>query len=105
MIIFCFVLLLVFIVILIFQVVDSQFCDDIVVIVIVCWVGIVSVCIVMCDVDWFVVVLLCKIMLNVLEMMIVVVVFDLLLKSKNLDESKKLQVVVFVEGGKVVVVD
>ncbi|NIE57876.1 MULTISPECIES: multidrug ABC transporter ATPase [unclassified Burkholderia] len=81
---------------------DSQSCSDETVTAIARWAGIASARIATRDADRLVVASACKAMPNAPETTIAAVAFDSLPKSKNPDESKKLQVVALVEGGKVV---
>ncbi|WP_408581479.1 PA3715 family protein [Burkholderia cenocepacia] len=87
------------------QAADSQSCDDTAVTAIARWAGIASARIATRDADRLVVASSCKVMPNAPETTIAAVAFDSLPKSKNADESKKLQVVALVEGGKVVAAD
>ncbi|WP_412527809.1 multidrug ABC transporter ATPase [Burkholderia lata] len=81
---------------------DSQPCGDDTVTAVARWAGIVSARIATRDADRLVVASACKVMPNAPETTIAAVAFDSLPKSKNPDESNKLQVVALVEGGKVV---
>ncbi|MDR0243480.1 MAG: multidrug ABC transporter ATPase [Burkholderia sp.] len=80
----------------------SQPCGDDTVTAIARWAGIASARIATRDADRLVVAAACKVMPNAPETTIAAVAFDSLPKSKNPDESSKLQVVALVEGGKVV---
>ncbi|WP_175975073.1 multidrug ABC transporter ATPase [Burkholderia sp. BCC1047] len=84
---------------------DSQACGDDTVTAIARWASIASARIATRDADRLVVASSCKAMPNAPETTIAAVAFDSLPKSKNPDESKKLQVVALVEGGKVVAAD
>ncbi|RQZ06428.1 multidrug ABC transporter ATPase [Burkholderia sp. Bp9031] len=84
------------------QAADSQPCGDATVTAIARWAGIASARIAMRDADRLVVASACKAMPNAPETTIAAVAFDSLPKSRNPDESTKLQVVALVEGGKVV---
>jgi len=84
---------------------DNQSCSDETVTAIARWAGIASARIATRDADRLVVASACKAMPNAPETTIAAVAFDSLPKSKNPDESKKLQVVALVEGGKVVAAD
>lgn len=84
---------------------DSQPCSDETVTAIARWAGIANARIATRDADRLVVASSCKVMPNAPETTIAAVAFDSLPKSKNPDESKKLQVVALVEGGKVVAAD
>ncbi|WP_071332791.1 multidrug ABC transporter ATPase [Burkholderia contaminans] len=81
---------------------DSQSCNDETVTAIARWAGIASARIATRDTDRLVAASACKVMPNAPETTIAAVAFDSLPKSKNPDESSKLQVVALVEGGKVV---
>ncbi len=81
---------------------DSQPCDDDTVTAVARWAGIASARIATRDADRLVVAAACKVMPNAPETTIAAVAFDSLPKSKNPDDSEKLQVVALVEGGKVV---
>ncbi|PHP86940.1 multidrug ABC transporter ATPase [Burkholderia sp. AU18528] len=84
---------------------DSQSCSDAVVAAVARWAGVASARIATRDADRLVVASSCKAMPNAPETTIAAVAFDSLPKSKHPDESKKLQVVALVEGGKVVAAD
>ncbi|WP_176045119.1 multidrug ABC transporter ATPase [Burkholderia sp. BCC1644] len=84
---------------------DSQPCGEETVTAVARWAGIASARIATRDADRLVVASSCKIMPNAPATTIAAVAFDSLPKSKNPDESKKLQVVALVEGGKVVAAD
>ncbi len=84
---------------------DSQSCSDATVTAIARWAGIASARIATRDADRLVVASSCKAMPNAPETTIAAVAFDSLPKSKDPDESKKLQVIALVEGGKVVAAD
>ncbi|QVN22728.1 multidrug ABC transporter ATPase [Burkholderia pyrrocinia] len=84
---------------------DSQPCGDDTVTTIARWAGIASARIATRDADRLVVASACKVMPNAPGTTIAAVAFDSLPKSKNPDESDKLQVVALVEGGKVVAAD
>ncbi|VWB32233.1 multidrug ABC transporter ATPase [Burkholderia arboris] len=81
---------------------DSQPCGDDTVTTIARWAGIASARIATRDADRLVVASACKVMPNAPETTIAAVAFDSLPKSKNPDESSKLQIIALVEGGKVV---
>ncbi|UTV57798.1 PA3715 family protein [Burkholderia arboris] len=81
---------------------DSQPCGDDTVTTIARWAGIASARIATRDADRLVVASACKVMPNAPETTIATVAFDSLPKSKNPDESSKLQIIALVEGGKVV---
>ncbi|WP_412024772.1 multidrug ABC transporter ATPase [Burkholderia cepacia] len=81
---------------------DSQPCGDDTVTAIARWAGIVSARIATRDADRLVVASACKVMPNAPDTTIAAVAFDSLPKSKNPDDSNKLQIVALVEGGKVV---
>ncbi|KML46711.1 multidrug ABC transporter ATPase [Burkholderia cepacia] len=81
---------------------DSQPCSDDTVTAIARWAGIVSARIATRDADRLVVASACKVMPNAPDTTIAAVAFDSLPKSKNPDDSDKLQIVALVEGGKVV---
>ncbi|UXU92411.1 multidrug ABC transporter ATPase [Burkholderia sp. S-53] len=81
---------------------DNQPCSDDTVTAIARWAGIASARIATRDANRLVVASACKIMPNAPGTTIAAVAFDSLSKSKNPDESDKLQVVALVEGGKVV---
>ncbi|KVH29924.1 hypothetical protein [Burkholderia cepacia] len=81
---------------------DNQPCDDGTVTAVARWAGITSARIATRDADRLVVAAACKVMPNAPETTIAAVAFDSLPKSRNPDESSKLQVVALVEGGKVV---
>ena len=80
---------------------DSQPCDDDTVTAVARWAGIASARIATRDADRLVVAAACKVMPNAPGTTIAAVAFDSLPKSRNPDESRKLQVVALVEGGKV----
>ncbi|VWB06975.1 multidrug ABC transporter ATPase [Burkholderia lata] len=84
------------------QAADSQVCGDDTVTAVARWAGIASARIATRDANRLVVASACKVMPNAPETTIAAVAFDSLPKSKNPDESNKLQVVALVEGGKVV---
>ncbi|MCA8234935.1 multidrug ABC transporter ATPase [Burkholderia cenocepacia] len=84
---------------------DSQSCSDETVTAIARWAGIASARIATRDADRLVVASSCKAMPNAPETTIAAVAFDSLPKSKNPDDSKKLQVIALVEGGQVVAAD
>ncbi|RQU95821.1 multidrug ABC transporter ATPase [Burkholderia cenocepacia] len=84
---------------------DSLPCSDETVTAIARWAGIASARIATRDADRLVVASSCKAMPNAPQTTIAAVAFDSLPKSKNPDESDKLQVVALVEGGKVVAAD
>lgn len=84
------------------QAAGSQPCGDDTVTAIARWAGIASARIATRDADRLVVASACKAMPNAPGTTIAAVAFDSLRKSKNPDESDKLQVVALVEGGKVV---
>ncbi|WP_322088843.1 multidrug ABC transporter ATPase [Burkholderia sp. BCC1999] len=84
------------------QAADNQPCGDDIVTAIARWAGIASARIATRDADRLVVASACKVMPNAPDTTIAAVAFDSLPKSKNPDESNKLQVVALVEGGKVV---
>ncbi|MCA8253614.1 multidrug ABC transporter ATPase [Burkholderia sp. AU31624] len=81
---------------------DSQSCNDETITAIARWAGIASARIATRDTNRLVVASACKVMPNAPETTIAAVAFDSLPKSKNPDESSKLQVVALVEGGTVV---
>ncbi|MBY8603650.1 multidrug ABC transporter ATPase [Burkholderia arboris] len=81
---------------------DRQACGDDTVTAIARWAGIASARIATRDADRLVVASACKVMPNAPETTIAAVAFDSLPKSKNPDESNKLQIVALVEGGQVV---
>jgi len=81
---------------------DSQPCGDDTVTAIARWAGIASARIATRDTNRLVVASACKAMPNAPGTTIAAVAFDSLPKSKNPDDSTKLQVVALVEGGKVV---
>ena len=81
---------------------NSQACSDETVTAVARWAGIASARIATRDADRLVAASACKVMPNAPETTIAAVAFDSLPKSKNPDESSKLQVVALVEGGKVV---
>ncbi|VWC66357.1 multidrug ABC transporter ATPase [Burkholderia lata] len=84
------------------QAADNQVCGDDTVTAVARWAGIASARIATRDANRLVVASACKVMPNAPETTIAAVAFDSLPKSKNPDESNKLQVVALVEGGKVV---
>ncbi|HHX4059987.1 MAG: multidrug ABC transporter ATPase [Burkholderia contaminans] len=84
---------------------NSQACSDETVTAVARWAGIASARIATRDADRLVVASACKVMPNAPETTIAAVAFDSLPKSKNPDESSKLQVVALVEGVKVVAAD
>ncbi|AOL06623.1 MULTISPECIES: multidrug ABC transporter ATPase [Burkholderia] len=84
------------------QAADNQACDDATVVSVARWAGVTSARIATRDVDRLVVASACKVMPNAPETTIAAVAFDSLPKSKNPDESNKLQVIALVEGSKVV---
>ncbi|ABB12033.1 hypothetical protein [Burkholderia lata] len=84
------------------QAADSQVCGDDTVTAVARWAGIASARLATRDADRLVVASACKVMPNAPETTIAAVAFDSLPKSKNPDDSEKLQVVALVEGGKVV---
>ncbi len=81
---------------------DNQTCDDATLVAVARWVGITNARLAARDTDRLVVASACKAMPNAPETTIVVAAFDSLPKSKNPDDSNKLQVVALVEGDKVV---
>ncbi|AXF25201.1 multidrug ABC transporter ATPase [Burkholderia pyrrocinia] len=81
---------------------NNQTCSDEAVTAIARWAGIASARIATRDADRLVVASACKVMPNAPDTTIAAVAFDSLPKSKNPDESNKLQIVALVEGGKVV---
>ncbi|MCA7921860.1 multidrug ABC transporter ATPase [Burkholderia cenocepacia] len=81
---------------------DSRPCSNETVTSIARWAGIASARIATRDANRLVVASACKVMPNAPETTIAAVAFDSLPKSKNPDESDRLQVVALVEGGKVV---
>ncbi|WP_321782714.1 multidrug ABC transporter ATPase [Burkholderia pyrrocinia] len=81
---------------------DSQPCGDDTVTAIARWAGIASARIATRDANRLVVASACKVMPNAPGTTIAAVAFDSLPKSKNPDESNKLQVVALIEGGRVV---
>ncbi|MBN3797407.1 multidrug ABC transporter ATPase [Burkholderia sp. Ac-20392] len=81
---------------------DNQPCGDDTITAVARWAGIASARIATRDADRLVVASACKVMPNTPETTIAAVAFDSLPKSKNPDESNKLQVIALVEGGKVV---
>ncbi|MBN3835974.1 multidrug ABC transporter ATPase [Burkholderia sp. Ac-20344] len=87
------------------QAADNQACDDATVVSVARWAGITNARLAARDTNRLVVASACKIMPNAPETTIAAVAFDSLPKSKNPDESKKLQIVALVEGGKVVAAD
>ncbi|MDR6503710.1 multidrug ABC transporter ATPase [Burkholderia sp. DN3021] len=84
---------------------DSQPCGDDTVTAVARWAGIASARIATRDTNRLVVASACKVMPNAPGTTIAAVAFDSLPKSKNPDDSAKLQVVALVEGGKVVAAD
>ena len=84
---------------------NSQACSDETVTAVARWAGIASARIATRDADRLVVASACKVMPNAPGTTIAAVAFDSLPKSKNPDESSKLQVVALVEGVKVVAAD
>ncbi|KVS74062.1 hypothetical protein [Burkholderia cepacia] len=84
------------------QAADNQACDDATVVSVARWAGVASARIAARDTNRLVVASACKVMPNAPETTIAAVAFDSLPKSKNPDDSEKLQVVALVEGGKVV---
>ncbi|CAB3746933.1 multidrug ABC transporter ATPase [Burkholderia puraquae] len=84
------------------QAADNQACDDATVVSVARWAGITNARLAARDTNRLVVASACKVMPNAPETTIAAVAFDSLPKSKNPDESKKLQVIALVEGGKVV---
>ncbi len=84
------------------QAADNQACDDANVVSVARWAGVASARVAARDTNRLVVASACKVMPNAPETTIAAVAFDSLPKSKNPDESNKLQVVALVEGGKVV---
>ncbi|WP_420212665.1 multidrug ABC transporter ATPase [Burkholderia aenigmatica] len=81
---------------------DNPTCDDATVAAVARWAGITNSRLAARDTNRLVVASACKVMPNAPETTIVAAAFDSLPKSKNPDESNKLQVVALVEGGKVV---
>ncbi|CAB3967650.1 multidrug ABC transporter ATPase [Burkholderia cenocepacia] len=81
---------------------DNQPCGDDTVTAVARWAGIASARIATRDADRLVVASACKVMPNAPETTIAAIAFDSLPKSKNPDDSERLQVVALVEGGKVV---
>ncbi|MDN7930389.1 multidrug ABC transporter ATPase [Burkholderia metallica] len=81
---------------------DNQTCDDATVVAVARWAGITNARVAARDTNRLVVASACKVMPNAPETTISAVAFDSLPKSKNPDESHKLQVIALVEGGKVV---
>ncbi|QTD93923.1 multidrug ABC transporter ATPase [Burkholderia anthina] len=84
------------------QAADTQPCDDATLVAVARWAGITNARLAARDTDRLVVASACKAMPNAPETTIVAAAFDSLPKSKNPDDSNKLQVVALVEGGKVV---
>ncbi|VWB49895.1 multidrug ABC transporter ATPase [Burkholderia aenigmatica] len=84
------------------QAADNQACDDATVVAVARWAGITNARLAARDTNRLVVASACKVMPNAPETTIAAVAFDSLPKSKNPDESNKLQVVALVEDGKVV---
>ncbi|MGN7980248.1 multidrug ABC transporter ATPase [Burkholderia sp. 22313] len=84
------------------QAADNQPCDDATVTAVARWAGIASARIATRDADRLVIASACKVMPNAPQTTIAAVAFDSLPKSKNPDDSNKLQVIALVEGGKVV---
>ncbi|VWC19200.1 multidrug ABC transporter ATPase [Burkholderia lata] len=84
------------------QAADNQACDDATVVAVARWAGIANARLATRDTNRLVVASACKVMPNAPETTIAAVAFDSLPKSKNPDESNKLQVIALVEGGKVV---
>jgi len=84
------------------QAADNQVCGDDTVTAVARWAGIASARIAARDANRLVIASACKVMPNAPETTIAAVAFDSLPKSKNPDESSKLQVIALVEGGKVV---
>ncbi|WP_321921381.1 multidrug ABC transporter ATPase [Burkholderia sp. BCC1998] len=80
----------------------DQPCDDTTVTAVARWAGIASARIATRDADRLVIASACKAMPNAPQTTIAAVAFDTLPQSKNPDESRKLQIVALVEGGKVV---
>nr|WP_277625838.1 multidrug ABC transporter ATPase [Burkholderia cenocepacia] len=87
------------------QAADSHSCNDETVTAIARWAGITNARLATRDANRLVVASACKVMPNTPETTIAAVAFDSLPKSKNPNESKKLQVVALVEGGRVVAAD
>ncbi|KVL23782.1 hypothetical protein [Burkholderia cepacia] len=83
------------------QAADTQACDDATVVSIARWAGIANARLAARDTNRLVVASACKVMPNAPGTTIAAVAFDSLPKSRNPDESRKLQVVALVEGGKV----
>lgn len=84
------------------QAADNQPCDDTAVTAVARWAGIASARIATRDAGRLVISSACKVMPNAPQTTIAAVAFDSLPKSKNPDDSSKLQVIALVEGGKVV---
>ncbi|RQR26115.1 multidrug ABC transporter ATPase [Burkholderia sp. Bp9143] len=84
------------------QAADNQPCDDAAITAVARWAGIASARIATRDADRLVVASACKMMPDTPGTTIAAVAFDSLPRSKNPDESDKLQVIALVEGGKVV---
>ncbi|RQR35932.1 MULTISPECIES: multidrug ABC transporter ATPase [unclassified Burkholderia] len=87
------------------QAADNQPCDDATITAVARWAGIASARIATRDADRLVIASACKAMPNTPGTTIAAIAFDSLPKSKNPDESAKLQVIALVEGGKVVAAD
>ncbi|WP_322022997.1 multidrug ABC transporter ATPase [Burkholderia sp. BCC1977] len=81
---------------------NNQPCDDATVTAIARWAAIASARIATRDADRLVIASACKVMPNAPQTTIAAAAFDSLPRSKNPDDSTKLQVVALVEGGKVV---
>ncbi|WP_041490972.1 hypothetical protein [Burkholderia cepacia] len=81
---------------------DAQPCGDATVVAIARWAGIANARLAARDTNRLVIASACKAMPNAPETTIVAAAFDSLPRSKNPDDSKKLQVVALVEGSKVV---
>ncbi|HEM7879883.1 multidrug ABC transporter ATPase [Burkholderia contaminans] len=84
------------------QAADNQACNDTTVVSVARWAGITNARLAARDTNRLVVASACKVMPNAPETTIAAVAFDSLPKSKNPDESNKLQVIALVEGSKVV---
>ncbi|VWD17125.1 multidrug ABC transporter ATPase [Burkholderia lata] len=84
------------------QAADNQACDDATVVSVARWAGITDARLAARDTSRLVVASACKVMPNAPETTIAAVALDSLPKSKNPDDSEKLQVIALVEGGKVV---
>jgi hypothetical protein len=84
------------------QAADNQPCGDDIVTAVARWADIASARIAARDTNRLVVASACKVMPNAPETTIAAVAFDSLPKSKNPDESNKLQVVALIEGDQVV---